>query len=108
MQVRCLRVSRAALGRASGREWHRAANLIHECAGGWPFINGQLVREGVRADEERLDDWLDAAYTMIRDGMDTKARDAFEARLDMVPKNARDTFTPRMSGRDDLLTFMRI
>lgn len=108
MQVRCLRVSRAALGRASGRDWYRALNLIRECAGSWPTVNGRLVREGVRASEEALDDWLDAAYTTICEGLNKEDLDAFQARLEMVPRDSLDTFTPRMSSREDLLTFMRV
>lgn len=104
--IRMLRTARVALERAGRREWTWTYNLITECLGSWQIVNGMLIRQGVRADRENLADWLDAAYTMIRELIhEEKALTAFETRLRSVPKDALGTMTPRMSSRADLLEF---
>jgi hypothetical protein len=103
MQRRCINVSRVALSRESGREWFWAYNLIKECWGSWPYLNGMLVRQGVRADREPLADWLDAAYTLLRELLDEKARLALESRLRQVPRGVKAR--PVMSSRQDLMGF---
>lgn len=107
LELRHTRVSRVALERAGRREWTWTYNLIHECLGAWQQINGMLIRQGVRSENERLSDWLDAAYTLIREllGQDKEALTAFETRLKSVPKDALGTVTPKMSSRAALLEF---
>ena len=107
MPARCTRIARVALERAGRREWTWTYNLIHECLGAWQQINGMLIRQGVRVENERLSDWLDAAYTLIREllGQDKEALTAFETRLKSVPKDALGTMTPKMSSRAALLEF---
>jgi hypothetical protein len=107
LEIRHIRTGRVALERAGRREWTWTYNLIQECLGSWTIVNGTLVRQGVRADSENLADWLDAAYTMMRElyATDKDAHTAFENRLKAVPKDALGTMTPKMSGRAALLEF---
>jgi hypothetical protein len=108
MQRRCINVARVALGRASGREWYWAYNLILKCVESWPYINGMLVRQGVRADTEPLADFLDAAYTLMRELRDDKGRTALDSELSRIPKDAiASGIKPKMSGRGDLMAFAR-
>lgn len=108
MHRRALNVSRVALGRAARREWTWAYNMIQEASGCWTHLNGMLVRQGVRAGSELLPDWLDAAYTLLRETKDDKGRTALDTALSRTPKFAVDAgITPRMSGRDELLAFAR-
>ncbi len=107
MQVRCVNVSYAALGRASGRDWFWTLNLIQECWGAWTQINGNLVREGVRADDTDLADWLDAAYSMLLERLDKAGREALNLRLQKTPQGVTNLITPPMSTRDDLMAFAR-
>lgn len=101
---RCRNVSHAALSRASGREWHWAYNLIIEATKSWPFLNGMLVRQGVHADAENIADWIDAAFTLLREVYDDKERKAFDQRLRAIPRSAGPV-KPVMSNRMDLLGF---
>lgn len=105
MHRRSTNVARVALGRASGREWHWTYNLIKECAASWPYLNGMLVRQGVHAGSETLPDWLDAAYTLLRELMDEKERKALDVRLRQVPKGLTVAVRPAMSSRAELLAF---
>lgn len=85
-QTRCQRAARVLLRRGSNMEWVVAWNLIKLCRGAWLWVNGALVRQGVRAGTESLADWLDAAYTLLYEGKDEKGRMAFETELTMPPK----------------------
>jgi hypothetical protein len=105
MQKRCINVARVALGRASGREWFWAYNLIKECAASWPYLNGMLTRQGVRASDETLADWLDAAYTLLRELMDDKERKALELRLRKIPRDAVAPVRIAKSTRAELMAF---
>lgn len=107
MQVRCLNVSYAALGRASGRDWLWSLNLIQECWDAWIQVNGILVREGVRADQENLADWLDAAYSLLVERTDKAGREALDLRLRKTPKGVSHLIVPPMSTREDLMSFAR-
>ena len=108
MHRRSLNVSRVALGRAARREWAWTYNLIQEVSRSWAYVNGPLVRQGVRADSTILPDWLDAAYTLLREFKDDKGRAALETTLSRTPQFAVAAgMTPKMSGRDDLLAFAR-
>jgi hypothetical protein len=101
MARRCTNVARVALGRASGREWWWAVNMIKEVLKSWTLINGALVRHGVRAGSTSLADWLDAAYTQLREMVDDKERSALEMRLRIPPRNV----TTITSSREALLAF---
>ena len=107
MQVRCVNVSYAALGRASGRDWLWSLNLIQECWDAWIQVNGNLVREGVRADDTDLADWLDAAYSMLLERLDKAGREALNLRLQKTPQGVSHLVTPPMSTRGDLMAFAR-
>lgn len=85
-QTRCRRAARILLQRGSGMEWVVAWNLMRMSRGVWLWINGALVRQGVRAGTETLADWLDAAYVLLYEGKDEKGRMAFETELTMPPK----------------------
>lgn len=74
-----------ALGWAGGRDWWWTVNLAKMCLGGWIFINGKLIRQGVRADEIRLPDWLDAAYSLLYEGRDETERSKLDIELSMRP-----------------------
>ena len=104
VERRCRLTAQAALGRAAGREWHWALNLIKEAHQSWTYINGKLVREGVRADETSLSDWLDAAFTLFTElyRQDKNAQKAFEMRLRQIPAGSGKA---RMSSRADLMAF---
>lgn len=104
MQRRCINVARVALGRASGREWIWAYNLIREASASWVHLNGSLIREGVDVDKVRLDHWMDAAFTVFMERLEDKAKAGFEARLRMVPKGIGGP-RPAMSSKSDLLAF---
>lgn len=108
MAARCARVSQRALGRASGREWHFALNLIKEIQGSWTHLNGLLVREGVRSGKENLADYLDAAYTVFQQRLDPDALKAFDARMRKIPTGSGAAYVkPAMSTRDQLLAFAK-
>lgn len=106
MQRRCVNVSRKALERAGGREWHWTLNLIKEINASWTQINGLLVREGVRATRVDLDDYLDAAYTLFAEKLPEKDFKAFETRLRRIPAGSF-AMKPRMSSRADLMAFAK-
>lgn len=108
MATRCTRVSQRALGRAAGREWHFALNLVKEVQGSWTHLNGLLVREGVRSDRVSLADYLDAAYTVFQEKLDKDNLKAFDARLRKMPSGAGTLYSkPAMSTRDQLLAFAK-
>lgn len=85
-EVRCQRAARMLLRRGSGMEWVVAWNLMRLSRGIWLWLNGALVRQGVRASDESLPDWLNAAYTVLYESKDEKGRMAFETELTMPPK----------------------
>lgn len=105
MRRRAENVARVAFGRASGREWYWAGNLVDESLKSWTYINGMLVRQGVRATETSLPDWLDASYTLMRELMDEKGRTALDIRLRRIPRDALTTMRPTFSNRSALLAF---
>lgn len=106
MQRRCVLVSRKALERAAGREWHWALNMVKEIQGAWTHLNGKLVREGVHATRESFGDYLDAAYTMFAELLPKKDFVAFETRLRKLP-TGQFASKPRMSTREDLIAFAK-
>lgn len=106
MRRRCTAVSRKALERAGGREWHWTLNMIKEIQGSWTHLNGKLVREGVRAETESLSNYLDAAYTLFAQLLPEKEFKAFETRLRRLPAGGFSS-KPRMSTRADLMAFAK-
>lgn len=86
MHGRCVNVARAALGRVAGRDWWWARNMIHESVGSWTHLNGHLVRQGVVARKTELPDWLDAAYTQMREMLKDTERTALDMRLRIPPR----------------------
>lgn len=86
---RCSNAARKALQYASGREWWWSYNLINETVDSWNAVNGRLVRQGVRAGEENLTDWLDAAFTLMSELMKEDDRVTFQGRLLLPPKNLK-------------------
>lgn len=77
--------ARVALGRAAGRDWWWAANLIKRCIQGWPYINGMLLRQGVSAYTLPLPDWLDAAYMLMWQGCDDTGKVKLDLELQRAP-----------------------
>jgi hypothetical protein len=86
---RCANAARKALQYASGREWWWTHNLINEAVSSWNGVNGKLVRQGVRASDESLPDWLDAAFTLMSEVMSEDDRATFHGRLILPPKNIK-------------------
>ena len=79
--------ARVALGRAGGRDWWWVRNLSKRCLQGWPYINGRLLNQGIRARDLPFPDWLDAAYMMLWDAQDDKGRTLFDIELNRMPPN---------------------
>lgn len=90
-EARRLLTARKVLGRGSGRDWWWTQNLVKRILGSWTYINGFMVREGVRAAEHSFPDWLDAAYTRLWEGLDEKARVRFETEMLMPPPGVQVT-----------------
>lgn len=86
---RCVIAARRLLGRAAGMDWVWAWNLMRLCLRGWVYVNGVLLRQGVRASEMSLSDWLMAAYTLIYEGRDEAGRVALESELSTPPRGVR-------------------
>lgn len=108
MQRRCANVSARALERASGgREAHWVANFANEALASWPFLNGPMVRAGVRADATKFADWIDAAYSWLAESLVKKDKEALDNRLRRLPKGVAGTAKPRMSTRAELLAFAK-
>lgn len=105
MERRCINTARVALGRVARREWWWAHNMINEAVESWTALNGRLVREGVRAADTILPDWLDASFTVLAESYSEEAeRSAFIARLNTPPKNVH-VATSNTSTRAALLAF---
>ena len=86
---RCVIAARRLLARAAGMDWVWAWNLMRLCLRGWVYVNGVLLRQGVRASEMSLSDWLMAAYTLIYEGRDEAGRVALESELSTPPRGVR-------------------
>ena len=107
MRARSSRVARKALERAGNREWHWSLNMIKEIRDSWTYLNGLLVRQGVRADQVNLDDYLDAAYTVFQEKLPGDDLKAFNTRLRKIPAGVGEPAKPRMSSRADLMQFAK-
>lgn len=77
------------LGWAGGRDWWWTLNLAKVCLGGWIFINGKLLRQGVSASTSTFPDWLDAAYTLLYESRDETDRMKLDLELSMRPAGVR-------------------
>lgn len=84
--TRCSNAARVALGRAAGKDWWWAQNLITHIISGWPFFNGVMLREGMRAKDHYLADFLDATYTVLYERADDEGRMKLEVMLKTLPK----------------------
>lgn len=81
--------ARSVVQAAGGRDWWWTVNLIKRVIGQWIYVNGILVRQGVRADGIGLPDWLDACYTWLWERSDENERVALDAELSWAPKGVR-------------------
>jgi len=91
MDRRWENVARVALGRASGREWWRALNLVKMCLSGWTTVNGAMLLAGCDARSMPLPNWLDAALTHMARELDEDGLRRLEFDLDKVPAGVRGT-----------------
>lgn len=82
-------VARKVVQAAGGRDWWWTVNLTRKAIGSWIYINGMLVREGIRADSIRLPDWLDACYTWFWEKGDDNQKTALDMELSMAPKGVK-------------------
>lgn len=74
---------------AGGRDWWWTVNLIRKATAGWIYINGVLVRQGIRAGSTSLPDWLDACYTWMYERNDENGRIALDTELGLPPKGVK-------------------
>ena len=102
---RCHLAARAALERATGREWWWAYNLIGEARSGWIVVNGRLMLAGISAHDTNIADWLDAAFVSIMMSLDESGQKRLESRLRKIPAGV--AARPKMSSKADLLAFAR-
>jgi hypothetical protein len=89
MDRRWENVARAALTRASGREWWRALNLMKKLLGGWTTVNGAMLLSGCDARTMSLSSWLDAAVTHMVQNLDEDGVRRLEFELDKLPAGVR-------------------
>lgn len=82
-------VARKALAAAGGRDWWWTLNLARRVVGQWIYVNGFLVRQGVRADSTTLPDWLDACYTWLWERCDENQKTALDIELSIPPRGVR-------------------
>lgn len=78
--------ARTALGRGGGRDWWWTLNLSRRALGGWMYINGILLRQGIDAKAVSYPDWLDACYTMLWQGCDEEHQMKLDMELSMRPR----------------------
>jgi len=83
---RWVNAGRVAVGRGGGRDWWWTVNLITKALGGWPYINGKLLLQGVDSRRLPLPDWLDACYMMLWSNSDEKERIKLDTQLSMPPR----------------------
>lgn len=86
VERRWLNAARVAVGRAGGRDWWWTVNLIRKALGGWSYINGKLLLQGVDSRRLPLPDWLDACYMMLWQAGDEKERIRLDTELSMPPR----------------------
>lgn len=81
--------ARAAVGRAAGKDWWWAMNLIRKLLSAWPVFNGVLLREGVDSRQVQLADYLDAAYSLLWQRCSEEERMKLDIELAMLPAGVR-------------------
>lgn len=82
-------VARKVVQAAGGRDWWWTVNLARRVMGQWIYINGFLVRQGIRADGIGLPDWLDACYTWLWEHRDENEKTVLDMELGMPPKGMK-------------------
>lgn len=83
---RWVNAARVALGRAAGRDWWWALNLVKKVLPGWPYFNGALLLEGVDASKMPLAEWMDACYMLLWMRCDEEGRLKLDIELQTLPK----------------------
>lgn len=83
---RWVNAARVAVGRAGGRDWWWTVNLSRKLLRSWPYVNGRLLLDGVKARELLLPDFLDAAYMLLWGNADEGGRMKLDLELQMLPK----------------------
>lgn len=91
--------ARTAVGRAGGRDWWWTVNLCRKALQGWPYINGRLLLEGIRASDTCLPDWLDATYMLLWTGSDEQGRIKLDLELSLPPAGVAVRQTPAQKKR---------
>ena len=86
---RCTLAARAALGRAAGKDWWWALNLSKRILGGWPIMNGIMLREGINPKELELSDYLDSVYSLLWERGKDEDRMRLDVELSVLPKGVR-------------------
>lgn len=86
---RCELAARAALGRAAGKDWWWASNMIKKILSGWAVINGIMIREGVRAQDVSLADYMDAFYSLMWERSKEEDRLKLDVELNTLPAGVR-------------------
>lgn len=84
-QRRWRNTARVALGRAAGRDWWWALNLIKRCLGSWMYINGHMLLRGVDAAALPLATYLDAVYMAMWEPSKEEDRAKLDIELSMPP-----------------------
>lgn len=83
---RWLNAARVAVGRGGGRDWWWTVNMARKCLGIWPYLNGQLLRDGVNAELLPFPSWLDAAFMFLWSNQEEEGRTKLELELSMLPQ----------------------
>lgn len=91
---RCTLAARMGLGRAAGKDWWWTVNMIRKILGSWPIINGVMLREGIRARELLLPDYLDAVYSYMWQHGKDEDRMKLDVELAQLPKGVRVKQSP--------------
>lgn len=86
---RCTLAARAALGRAAGKDWWWALNMTKKILGGWPIMNGIMLREGISPRDLELSDYLDSVYSLLWERSKDEDRMKLDIELAMLPKGVR-------------------
>lgn len=91
---RCTLAARMGLGRAAGKDWWWAVNMIRKILGSWPIINGVMLRNGVHAKQLDLPDYLDAVYAYLWENGKDEDRMRLDVELAQLPKGVRVKQSP--------------
>lgn len=86
---RWLNAARVAVGRGGGRDWWWTVNMVRKCLGIWPYLNGQLLRDGVDAAALPFPSWLDAAFMFLWANQEEEGRAKLELELSMLPQGVQ-------------------